>query len=116
MRHISQITTQKLSYCRQDDATLYASLELSQATWLVTSLSPGSERMSKYSTLGGDSAALLGLLRRLQARAERLAGGPVDIVVIHAARGPDRPSASFLRRRLRWDPGESCPYTGDRGL
>ncbi len=34
MRPISQTTTQKLSHCRRDDATLYASLELSQATWL----------------------------------------------------------------------------------
>ena len=58
---------------------------MSRATWLVTALSPGSEKMSKYSTLGGDGAALLGLLRRLQARAERLAGGPVDIVVIQEA-------------------------------
>ena len=70
MRPISQTTTQKLSHCRRDDTTLYASLELSQATWLVTSLSPGSEKMSKYSTPGGDGAALLGLLRRLQVRAE----------------------------------------------
>ena len=85
MRPISQTTTQKLSHCRPDDAMLYASLELSRATWLVTSLSPGSEKMSKYSTLGGDGAALLGLLRRLQARAERHAGGPVDIVVIQEA-------------------------------
>ena len=85
MRPISQTTTQKLSQCRRGDATLYASLELSQATWLVTSLSPGSEKMSKHSTLGGDRAALLGLLRRLQLRAERLAGGPVAIVVIQEA-------------------------------
>jgi hypothetical protein len=42
MRPISQTTTRKLSHCQRDDATLYASLELSQATWLVTSLSPGS--------------------------------------------------------------------------
>src|SRR5215472_9185044 len=54
MRPISQTTTQKLSHCRRDDATLYASLELSQATWLVTSLSPGSEKMSKHSTLRED--------------------------------------------------------------
>jgi hypothetical protein len=40
MRPISQTTTQNLSYRQWDDATLYASLELSQATWLVTSLSP----------------------------------------------------------------------------
>jgi transposase len=85
MRPISQTTTKKLSHCRRDDATLYASLELSQATWLVTSLSPGSERMSKYSTLGGNGAALLGLLRRLQVRAEQITGGPVEIVVIQEA-------------------------------
>ena len=78
MRPISQTTTEKLSHCRRDDATLYASLELSQATWLVTSLSPGSERISKYSTLGGNGAALLGLLRRLQVRAEQITGGPVE--------------------------------------
>ncbi len=64
---------------------MYASLELSQATWLVTSLSPGSEKMSKYSTPGGDGATLLGLLRRLQVRAEQITGGPVEIVVIQEA-------------------------------
>src|ERR1700720_4067636 len=85
MRPISQTTTQKLSHRQSDDATLYASLELSQATWLVTSLSPGSEKMSKYSTLGGDGAALLGLLRRLQVRAEQITGGPAEIVVIQEA-------------------------------
>jgi transposase len=41
--------------------------------------------MSKYSTLGGDGAALLGLLSRLQVRAEQIAGGPVEIVVIQEA-------------------------------
>jgi transposase len=85
MRPISQTTAQKLSHRQLDDATLYASLELSQATWLVTSLSPGSEKMSKYSTPGGDGAALLGLLRRLQVRAEQITGGPVEIVVIQEA-------------------------------
>src|SRR5258708_14249009 len=85
MRPISQTTTQNLSHRQWDDTTLYASLELSQATWLVTSLSPGSEKMSKYSTPGGDGATLLGLLRRLQVRAEQFTGGPVDIVVIQEA-------------------------------
>jgi transposase len=85
MRPISRSTALKPSYCRLDDATLYVSLELSQATWLVTSLSPGSEKMSKHSTPGGDGAALLGLLRRLQVRAEQVTGGPVGIVVIQEA-------------------------------
>jgi transposase len=85
MLPISQPTAQKPFHGRRDDATLYASLELSQATWLVTSLSPGGEKMSKYSTPGGDSAALLDLLRRLQVKAEQIAGGPVNIMVIQEA-------------------------------
>ena len=65
--------------------TLYASLELSRATWLVTCLLPERDRMSKYSTPGGDGGALLGLLERMRARAQQLAGRPVKIVVIQEA-------------------------------
>src|ERR1700733_3644925 len=85
MPPISLPTAMKPSYCRLDDATLRASLELSQATWLVTSLSPGSEKMSKHSTPGGDGAALLALLARLRTRAKQSTGGPVTIVVIQEA-------------------------------
>ncbi len=46
------------------DATLYASLELSHATWLVTSLSPGSEKMSKHSLAGGDGRRRHGQIGR----------------------------------------------------
>src|SRR6202166_5121769 len=63
-------------------ATLYASLELSQSTWLVTSLSPGSVTMSKHSIPAGDGPGLLCLLTRLRTKAERMAGVPVEIVVI----------------------------------
>jgi transposase len=67
------------------DATLYASLELSRATWLVTSLSPGSEKMSKHSMTGGDGKALVGLLARLWAKAEDVTGRSVRIAVIQEA-------------------------------
>src|SRR3982075_1478462 len=67
------------------DLTFYASLELSRATWLVTCLLPERDRMSKYSTPGGDGGALLGLLERMRARAQQLAGRPVKIVVIQEA-------------------------------
>ena len=67
------------------DLTLYASLELSRATWLVTCLLPERDRMSKYSTTGGDGGALLGLLERMRARAQQLTGRPVKIVVIQEA-------------------------------
>ena len=85
MRPISPSTTKRSVRHQEYDATLYASLELSQAMWLVTSLSPSSEKMSKYSTPGGDGEALLGLLRRLHDRAEQIAGKPVGIVVIQEA-------------------------------
>ena len=46
---------------RHHQATLYASLELSRSTWLVTSLAPGDRKMSKHSVAAGDGAALLAL-------------------------------------------------------
>ena len=67
------------------DLALYASLELSRATWLLTYLVPERDRMSKYSTPGGNGGALLGLLERMRARAQQLTGRPVRIVVIQEA-------------------------------
>ena len=65
--------------------TLCASLELSRSTWLATCLLPERDRMSKYSTPGGDGGALLGLLERMRTRAQQLTGRPVKIVVIQEA-------------------------------
>ena len=48
-----------------DPATLFVSLELSRSKWLITALSPGSEKLSKYYVDGGDGTALLALLARL---------------------------------------------------
>jgi hypothetical protein len=42
--------------------TLHMSLELSQATWLVTALVPGGDKMSKHTTPGGDGVALIELV------------------------------------------------------
>src|SRR3954470_16096675 len=70
---------------RHPRATLYASLELSRSTWLVTSLAPGSGKMWKHSVAAGDGAALLALLARLRGRVERSAGGPVGVVGVQEA-------------------------------
>ena len=70
---------------RHHQATLYASLELSRSTWLVTSLAPGDRKMSKHSVAAGDGAALLALLARLRGRVERSVGGPVGVVVVQEA-------------------------------
>jgi transposase len=81
---IRRISTEQTAAVRID-LTLYASLELSRATWLVTCLLPDRNRMSKYSTPGGDGGALLGLLERMRVRAQQLTGRPVKIVAIQEA-------------------------------
>src|SRR3712207_7408347 len=70
---------------RPAPASIFASLELSRSRWLVTIMMPGGDKMSKYSVPGGDGGALLGLLARLRARAERRVGSPVGIVTIQEA-------------------------------
>jgi transposase len=65
--------------------TLFASLELSKARWLVTVSAPGSDKLSRHQVPGGDGQALLELLWRLQAAAARRTGAPVIIIVIQEA-------------------------------
>src|SRR3954470_2409763 len=65
--------------------TLFASLELSKARWLVTVSAPGSDKLSRHQVPGGDGQALLDLLWRLQATAARRTGAPVMIIVIQEA-------------------------------
>jgi transposase len=68
-----------------EDARLFVSLELSPSRWLVTSLSPGSEKLSKRWVKGGDGPALLALLAELRSMAERRAGRSVRVVTIQEA-------------------------------
>ena len=70
---------------RDHSNTLFASLELSKAKWLVTANSPGEEKVSKHVVAGGDGASLLVLLARLKAKAEQRRGVAVKIVVIQEA-------------------------------
>jgi len=62
--------------------TIFVSIELSRARWLVTSLSPKTTKLSRHSVPGGDAAALLGLLRELRLKAERRSSASVRIVSI----------------------------------
>ena len=70
---------------RVNDTKLFASLELSKSRWLVTVSAPGSEKLSKHVVIGGDGGALLNLLGRLRASAERRGGMAVQVVVIQEA-------------------------------
>jgi transposase len=71
---------------RTDLAAIFVSLELSQKTWLTTSLSPGSgERMSKHSVPAGDLVGLLARFTQLQDKAAARAGRRYPIIVIQEA-------------------------------
>ncbi len=70
---------------RQDHGAIFVSLELSRSTWVMTSLSPGSERMSRYSVPADDMGALLTRLADLQEKARAQAGRRLAIVTIQEA-------------------------------
>ena len=61
---------------------LYASLELGRKSWLVTTLLPPSEKMSRRVVTGGDVRTLVGLLERLKAKAEEGMSAPVQVITI----------------------------------
>jgi transposase len=85
MRPTDKTRNQDLARSQGDHSTLYVSLELSRSSWLVTSLSPNSDRMSKHSIAAGDAHKLLALLARLRGRAEQFVGGSLNVVVIQEA-------------------------------
>src|SRR5918997_1571768 len=68
--------------------TVFASLELGWARWLVTVSAPESNKLSRYTLAGGDSTGLLQLLAQLRTAAERKLGTPASVVVVREA-GPD---------------------------
>ena len=49
-----------------DLGAIFVSLELSKSTWLVTALSPSSEKMSRHSVTGGDIAGLFACFAALR--------------------------------------------------
>jgi hypothetical protein len=85
MRANIQSPKQIMPDYQRHPVVLYASLELSRSTWLVTSVLPGGNKMSKHITAGGDGSALLALLARLRSKAEQPAERPVSIAVIQEA-------------------------------
>jgi transposase len=69
----------------EHDTSLFVALELSRSVWLIAVSAPGSDKISRYRIEAGDHEALLKLLSRLKAEAERRCGQPVKIVSIHEA-------------------------------
>lgn len=70
---------------RVDLRAIFVSLELSKSSWLVTSLSPGSEKMSRHSVPGGDMPALLACLDALRDKAQAREGQRYPVIAIQEA-------------------------------
>lgn len=70
---------------RTDLGAVFVSLELSRKSWLITSLSPGSEKMSRHVVEAGAAGELLARLRRLQDEAERRDGRAYGMVTMQEA-------------------------------
>ena len=74
------------SAIQTDLRAIFVSLELSQSTWLITSLSPGGgEKLSKHSVRGGDVAGLLARLAQLRDKARARTGEVFPLIVIQEA-------------------------------
>jgi transposase len=67
------------------NGAITASLELSTKNWIVTSHTPGSEKLSAHALEAGDAAGLLALLARLLAKAQRSLGRSVEVITVQEA-------------------------------
>jgi transposase len=70
---------------RTNLGAIFVSLELSRSIWLITSVSPGGEKMSKRSVSAGDIAALLTRFSELGKKAFAQTGKSFPIIVIQEA-------------------------------
>ncbi len=68
-----------------DLGAIFVSLELSKSTWLVTALSPWSEKMSRHTIIGGDIAGLFACFAALRQKAKRRKNKLYPLVVIQEA-------------------------------
>jgi transposase len=84
MRRIAP-PVRSMAAAREYDNAIFVALELSRSAWLIAVSLPDSEKVSKYRVAAADTTALLNLLARLKAQAERRCGEAVRIVSIHEA-------------------------------
>lgn len=68
-----------------DLGAIFVSLELSKSTWLVTALSPCSEKMSRHTIEGGDIVSLFACFEALRQKAKRRKDKLYPLVVVQEA-------------------------------
>lgn len=77
----STVDTPTAGHC----GTIFATIELSQKTWLVTLHSPDRDRISRHKVEGGDHAGLLALIESIRARAALKLGTAPKVVSCYEA-------------------------------
>src|SRR6516164_4068761 len=85
MRRTDHRAARPRSAAHAHDTVLFVALELSRSTWLIGSSTPASDRISKHQVPAADTTALLALLKRLKARAERYCRTTVRVISIREA-------------------------------
>lgn len=70
---------------RTDLGAIFVSMELSRSKWLITSLSPGGDRMSRHVVEGGDLGGLFRRFEQLRAKARARTGRDHPVIVIQEA-------------------------------
>ena len=79
MSHVEQIAAGR------NDAVVFVAMELSKTAWLLATQGSPSGKTSSHRLEAGDTAGLLALLRRLQARERQADGGAVQIILGYEA-------------------------------
>ncbi len=77
--------TQARAATHIDLGAIFVSLELRKSTWLVTALSPGSEKMSRFAVAGGDITGLFSCFASLRQKVQRRKDRLYPLVVIQEA-------------------------------
>jgi transposase len=82
MKKLSPIT---LPAATIEDATVFMAFELSKAKWKIGIVAPGSQKMSRYTVAGGDTAAVAALIAKAREQAAARCSGPVRVVSCYEA-------------------------------
>ena len=83
---LNACSAEKRTTIHTDLGAIFVSLELSRATWLITSLSPGAgEKMSKHAVRGGNIAEVLLRFAEIKEKARGRTGKDFQIIVIQEA-------------------------------
>jgi transposase len=82
MKNLSVITPPAAA---MENGTVFMAFELSKAKWLLGIVMPGSQKMSRHTVAGGDTAAVAALVEAARQKAAARCSGPARVVSCYEA-------------------------------